>query len=161
MAVLAAALLAGCGGPAELSNEEGQTLQSARERLDDAIDTEETLRTDEVEARRIAREVRRRESQTVRLENVVPSLVTPNGQVDREALDAFLANAATDAPAALHRPAAREVGRMVATLEDKDAETKIVVTGQTADAFLAEAERNVKDIWPDLARRLQQAREDL
>jgi hypothetical protein len=159
--VLAAALLAGCGGPAELSEDEGETLQSARERLDDAIDTEETLRTDEVEARRIVREVRRRETQTVRLEAVVPSLVTTNGQVDRQALDAFLVNATIDAPAALRRPAAREVGRMVTTLDDKDAETKVAVTGQTADAYLAEAERDVREIWPDLARRLRRAREDL
>ena len=160
-AVLAAALLAGCGGTAELSDQEGQTLESARERLDDAIDTEETLRTDEVEARRIAREVRRRQSQVNRLEAVVPSLVTVNGRVDREAVDEFLANATSDAPAALHRPAAREVGRMVATLEDKDAETKIAFSGQTADAYLAEAGRDVEEIWPDLARRLAQAREDL
>jgi hypothetical protein len=31
-------LLAGCGGPDELADEEARTLQSARERLDDAID---------------------------------------------------------------------------------------------------------------------------
>jgi hypothetical protein len=160
-AALAAVLLAGCGGPAELSDEEGRTLQSARERLDDAIDTEETLRTDPVEARRIAREVRRRSSQTVRLRNVVPSLVTEGGEVDRAALDAFLANADSDAAAALRRPAAREVGRMVSTLEDKDRETKIASLGQTADAYLAEATRDVRPIWPDLARRLQRTRDEL
>jgi len=105
--------------------------------------------------------VRRRSSQAERLRDVVPSLVTEGGKVDRASLDAFLANAETDAPAALHRPAAREVGRMVSTLEDKDAESKIAATGQTADAYLAEATRDVKPIWPDLARRLQTTRDEL
>ena len=160
-AALAAALLAGCGGPAKLSDEEGRTLQSARERLDDAIDTEEALRTDPVEARRIDREVRRRSSQTELLKDVVPSLVTERGQVDRNALEAFLGNATNDAPTALRRPAAREVGRMTSTLEDKDRETKVARLGQSANAYLAEATRDVEPIWPDLARRLQRTRDEL
>jgi hypothetical protein len=161
VAAMAAVLVAGCGGPAELSDEEGRTLQSARERLDDALDTEETLRTDRAEARLIAREVRRRESQTVRLVHVVPSLVTPDGRVDRRALDAFLANATTDAPEALRMPATREVGRMTTTLEDKDRETKIEPLGQNAAAYLAEAARDVRPIWPELARRLERTRDGL
>jgi hypothetical protein len=160
-AAVAAALIAGCGGPAELSDEEGRTLQSARERLDDALDTEEILRTDRTEARLVAREVRRRATQTVRLVHVVPSLVTIDGEVDQRALDAFLANATTDAAEALRRPATREVARMTATLEDKDAMTKIEPLDQNADAYLAEAARDVRPIWPDLARRLERTRDGL
>jgi hypothetical protein len=119
------------------------------------------LRTHRGEARRIAREVRRRSSQTVRLVNVVPSLVTTDRRVDRRALDAFLANATTDAPEALRLPATREVSRMVETLDDKDRETRIEPLRQTADAYLAEATRDVRPIWPDLARRLQHTRDEL
>jgi hypothetical protein len=160
-AAVAAALVAGCGGPAELSDEEGRTLQSARERLDDALDTEETLRTDRTEARLIAREVRRRSSETVRLVRVVPSLVTLDRRVDQRALDAFLANATTDAAEALRLPATREAGRMTATLDDKDRQTKVEPLGQNADAYLAEAARDVRPIWPDLARRLERTRDGL
>ena len=158
---MAAALLAGCGGPAELSDEEGRTLKSARERLDDALETEEILRTDRTEARLIAREVRRRSTQTVRLVHVAPSLVTLDGQVDQRALDTFLGNATTDAAEALRLPATREVGRMTATLEDKDPETRIEPLEQRADAYLAEAARDVRPIWPELARRLQRTRDSL
>jgi hypothetical protein len=153
--------MTGCGGTAELSDDEAKTLQSARERLDDAIDTEEVLRTDRGEARRLAREVRRHASRTARIRRVAPSLVTRGGQLDRRALGVFLARATSDAPAALRLPAAREVERMVTTLEDKDHETKVEPLRQTADAYLAEATRDVRPIWPDLARRLRRARDEL
>jgi hypothetical protein len=92
---------------------------------------------------------------------VVPSLVTERGLVDRTALDAFLANATTDPPRALRRPAAREVERMASTLEGKERQTKIELLDQSASAYLAEATRDVKPIWPDLARRLQRVRDRL
>ncbi len=63
LAALAAIALAlpvatGCGAPDELSRADARELADARERLDDAIDTEETLRTSKAEARRLRAGVR-------------------------------------------------------------------------------------------------------
>ena len=51
VALLAVALaLTACGDAEELSKEDAQTLTTSREDLDDALDTEETLRTSKEEA---------------------------------------------------------------------------------------------------------------
>ena len=182
-AALAAALLAGCGAPDELSEEEGRTLAGARERLDDAIDSEEALRTSRAEARRLRREVQRIvsdgsfEQATLdefglarlgELNEIVPSLVVtdPEGvprALERRATAEFLRHSERDAARALLRPARRQVSLMLHVLEEGDAgeDTEIPGVGQSAGTYLREAERDVKGIWPSLGRRLAAAREDL
>ena len=44
---------------------------------------------------------------------------------------------------------------------DAGADTKIPVVGRTADAYLREAERDVRRIWPRLAERLAEVRKEL
>ena len=183
VAAVALAALAGCGAPEELSEDEGRTLLAAREGLDDAIDTEETLRTSRAEARRLRARVQELvsdgsfERSTLdefgiarlgQLREAAPSLVLQDLDgnmrgLDRSSIVAFLEHAERDAARALVRPASREVGLMLHTLEEGDAgkDTKIPRTGKDAEAYLREAERNVKDIWPLLAKRLANARQDL
>jgi hypothetical protein len=157
-------LLAGCGGSATLTEGQGHTLESAREGLDDAIDTAEVLRTDKAEARKLVREVERlRKADTgKKLAEVVPSLVGEHDRIDKPAVTAFVRNATSSPANALLLPAARHVDRMVTTLEGKDTTTKIALLGgQTASAYLSEAERDTKPIWPALAKILRQSREEL
>ena len=161
-AALAAALLAGCGGPAELNGDQARTLKSARERLDDAIDTEEICRTDRAECRRLVREVRRYANRPSLLAKVVPSVVTPTGNVYPPAFRSFVQDAVAAPQLALRLPATKEVERMVSTLEDKDADTKIdTLEGQRAADYLEEAARDTRPIWPNLSRLLRQARDEL
>ena len=183
LALAAAAALAGCGAPEQLSEEEGRALQSARERLDDAIDSEEALRTSASEARRLRRRVREIvsdgsfESEPLdefgiaklgELTQVVPSLVllsdrgTPKA-LDRRATATFLRFAERDASRALLRPARHAVDHMVRTLERADAgkETEIPVVREAASEYLDAAERDVRSIWPALGRRLADARGEL
>ena len=181
--VIAVAALTGCGAPEELSAEDGRALAGARERLDDAIDTEEVLRTSAVEARRLRARVQQLvsdgsfEGATLdefgiarlgQLREVVPSLVILDAEdaaraLDRPATDAFLRFAERDAARALLAPASRQVRSIVKVLDEGDAgeDTKIPVVGQTADAYLREAEREVRRIWPRLAERLAEGREEL
>ena len=183
MALAAAAALAGCGAPEELSQSDGRKLATARERLDDAIDTEETLRTSKAEARRLSRRVRMLVSQgdfeSERLDefgiaklgllrDVVPSLVVVDERgsvkaLDRSATAAFLRLAGRDAARAMLGPARDQVGVIVKTIEDGDAgeDTRIPVLRTTAGAYLREAERDLKPIWPLLARRLTELRQAL
>ncbi len=183
LAAVAVAALVGCGPPEKLSEEQGRTLAGAREHLDDAIDTEETLRTSRAEARRLRARVRELvsdgsfESRKLdefgiarlgQLREVVPSLVILDADGDMRALDrrsteAFLRFAERDAAKALLGPASRQVNLMVQTLEEADAgkETEIPVVGRSAEAYLREAERDVKGIWPSLGRRLAAARDEL
>jgi hypothetical protein len=182
-AALAVAVLAGCGEPDTLSDEEGRTIAGARERLDDAIDTEETLRTSRVEARRLRREVDRLvsdgsfEDATLdefgiarlgQLRQVVPSLVNVDteGQVrslDRRATAAFLRYATDDAPQAMLEPARRQVSVMLHILEEADAgqDTEIPAVKQRAETFVSELEQDVKPIWPSLGKRVAEAGADL
>ena len=55
-AALAAALLgaAGCGAPDSLDSDDDRALAAAREGLDDALDTEETIRTSPAMGRALA-----------------------------------------------------------------------------------------------------------
>jgi hypothetical protein len=164
IAVAAAALLAGCdGGTAELDPDDARRLAAARAELDDAIDTEEVLRTDPEEARRLLRVVRRRlDGPPARVEEVVPSLVDPDGRLDRRAVRAFLDYAESDAAMAMLPPAEEAVDTATDALEDADPETKIpTLEDRTAEAYLEEAERDVRPIWPDLGDRLGEARDDL
>ena len=183
VALAAAVAVAGCGAPEELSEDEGRGLAVARERLDDAIDTEETLRTSKAEARRLVRRVRALVSdgsfESKRLDefgiaklgllrDVVPSLVVSNEQgspkaLDRTATAAFLRHAEHDAARAMLGPARDQVDTMVKTIDDGEAgsDTKIPVVRKTAEAYLREAERDLRPIWTSLAGRLADAREAL
>jgi hypothetical protein len=150
--------LVGCGDPAKLDADEVRDLAVARERLDEALDTEEALRTSRSEARRLARQVRGAGDSPSRLRALAPSLVD-RGTVDRQALRAFLLYADSDAPRALHGPATRQVNTIASTLEDKDRETEIPGRPRlTAERYLSDVERDVKPIWPDLADKLQETR---
>ena len=183
VALAAAVVATGCGAPEELSESDGRMLAAARERLDDAIDTEETLRTSKVEARRLRRRVRALvsdgsfESQRLDefgiarlglLREVVPSLVVVNQRgspraLDRPATAAFLRFAERDAGRAMLRPARAGVEAIVEGIERGDAgeDTKIPRVGKTAADFLRETERDVSPIWPALAERLRDARDAL
>jgi hypothetical protein len=163
-AAAAAALLAGCDGDtAELDPDDARRLAVARAELDDAIDTEETLRTDPEEARRLVRLVRRRlGGSPARVEEVVPSLVDADGRLDRPAVRAFLTYAGSDAAMAMLPPAEDAVDTATGALEKADAETKIpTLENRTAEAYAREAERDTRPIWPDLADRLEEARGEL
>jgi len=182
-AAIVVAVLAGCGEPWKLPVDDGRALAGARELLDDAIDTEEVLRTSAVEARRLRARVQQLVSdgsfegaaldefgiaRLGQLREVVPSLVILDAEdaaraLDRPATDAFLRFAERDAARALLAPASRQVRSIVKVLDEGDAGagTKIPVVGQTADAYLREAEREVRRIWPRLAERLAEGRKEL
>ena len=135
-------LAAGCGGGGgKLHRGDAARLTDARARLDDAIDTEEILRTDKAQARKLRRIVA-----LSPLPEAVPSLIDERARAD------FLRYAATAPPRALHRPAAGAVATMTATLDGKKDSQR--VRGQPLSDYRREAERDVKPIWPDLARRL-------
>ena len=158
-ALLAAALLAGCGGTPELSDRDSRALASARERLDDAIDTSETIRTSKSEARRLLRQVRRLESSRAQVEQNAPSLAAGS---DRRTIADFVRYALSEPGRALRRPAAEEVGTIVRLLEDAGKDTKIAaLDGITAERFLREVAGDIRPLWPDLARRLDRARQNL
>jgi hypothetical protein len=161
-AALAAIALPGCGGTATLSPAQGQQLKSARERLDDAIDTEETCRTDRDECRHLVSQARQYRNDPKQLAQLVPSLVTPAGKVYTPAYNAFQANALTSPSLALRLPAAKEAQRMINVLGGKDKDTVIApVNNQHADAYLAEAQRDTRKPWPDISRVLGKARDQL
>jgi hypothetical protein len=146
--VVAALLLAGCGDGDDNKLDRGdpQRLADARARLDDAIDTEETLRTDKTEARRLERIVA-----ASQLSDSVPSLVDQPARAD------FLHYAPTDPARALHRPAASAVATIAGTLDGKKRSERIKpLSNQTVESYLREAERDTKPIWPDLAKQLSE-----
>ena len=176
------AVLAGCGAPDELSRLDALEFADSRERLDDALDTEETLRTSPREARRIRAEVRRIVSKGSfeakvldefglaalgELQQVVPSLVETDSDgvpknLDRPALRAFLRYAETDPERALLGPATDEVAAIERTVADSDADgdTRVPtpngegIEDKTVDEYLRTAESDLKPIWPKLAERL-------
>jgi hypothetical protein len=188
LALAATALLAGCGGdepPDTLNREDSRALLAARERLDEAIDTEEAIRTSKTEARRLVKVVRRiaeggglerggggddfSQAALEQVQEAAPSLVRVDSKgrptaLDTEATETFLAYAETDAARALLRPARRAVGSLARVAEDSDAgpETKVQgAGGKTVGGLLEESEADVKPIWPALARRLDDARGNL
>jgi hypothetical protein len=152
----AAALFIGaCGGPDKLNADQKKTLAGARERLDEAIDTEEAMRSSGDEARRRVRAVGRRlgGSALSQVEDAAPALVDGGDVRD------FLHYGRRDPARALRPPAERQVLVIASTLSDKAPDTKI--GAQSAAAFLGDAARDTRSIWPDLSRRLQKARDDL
>lgn len=190
LAALATGLaLAGCGAPDQLSQKDGDTLTGARERLDDAIDTEEVLRTSKAEARRLRRGVQRiisggaLESERLddfgraalgELRRLVPSLVEVDARgsvrsLDRPATQAFLRFAERDAARALVAPAREEVELIERTVEESGADSETLVPPEDPTAsqmlevgrYLREAEGDLRPIWPALARRLGELREGL
>jgi hypothetical protein len=173
----------GCGSPEDLSREDAATLANARERLDDAIDTEETLRTSRAEARRLRARVREIVARGAfeseqpdefglaalgELREVVPSLVLTGRQdvpraLDRPATDAFLRFALSDPRRATVAPARRQVDRMEKVVENSGAgpDTKIPGTRSTVSRYLRGVARDTSPIWPGLGRRLRALRESL
>ena len=189
--VLAGASLGACAGgaPDRLATDHARALEHARAGLDDALDTEEALRTSREETRRIVGKVREIVSRGAfeserldefglaalgELQKVVPSLVetsadgTPR-RLDREGTRAFLRYAADDAPRALLGPAAREVDRIEHTIEEAepDAGTEVGASDPTASVMMTVAqyldagERDIRDVWPSLAGRLGALGDDL
>jgi hypothetical protein len=185
--VLCAVAVAGCGGKAgHLSRDDAQKLTVARAQLDDALDTEETLRTSLDEAARLRARARKiihdgklddgkRPDEfglaaLGRLNQVVPSLVLgrPDGSIralDKEETAAFMRYATTDPSKALYPAARHEVGSIedVAGADDVGADTTIGgrLGRQKVGAYLKEAERDIRRPWPGLADRLAKARGDL
>jgi len=160
-AALAGAALAaaGCGAPEELDDGEDRTLTAAREGLDDALDTEEAIRTSPALGRRLARRVERAGDDPKAVERLVPSLVD-GGELDVEAVDAFDRYAGTDPVRALLVPAERAVDRMVAVIEDSgaDGDTKIPsLNDRPLQDFADEVQRDIGDVWPELAEELGDA----
>jgi len=184
--VLAGASLGACGGdgaPDRLATDDARALEQARAGLDDALDTEEALRTSRQETRRIVGKVReivsRGAFESERLDEfglaalgelaeVVPSLVQTSADgaprsLDREGTRAFLRHAAKDAPLALLGPATREADRIEHTIEEAepDAETERGASDPTASAmmtvveYLDAVEGDIREVWPGLARRLR------
>ncbi len=187
-AAIVCAVLAGCGAPDQLSQRDGAALRDAREALDDAIDTEETLRTSKQEARRIRAKVREIVSRGAfeaapldefglaalgELREVVPALVETDEKgvvesLDRQATKAFLRYATTDADRALLKPANDEVFAIedVIRKTEPDRETKIPPPPSeslplTVNEYLRETRRDLAPIWPGLAKRLATLREGL
>ena len=147
-AALAGALLSGCGDPEQLDRRDAEVLAVAREKLDEALDRAEALRTSREEARRLVRLVRRRGGSAIGLD-------------PRDAGE-FVRYGLTDPPKALRRPAEEAVDQIDGAVEDAGPDTKIrILRNQTVEAYLNEAERDVKPVWPDLAERLADARDDL
>jgi len=179
---VALALLAGCGAPDELSRDDAAKLAAARERLDDAIDTEETLRTSRGETRRIRAEIRKivsggaLEAEKLdefglaalgELQQVVPSVVETDADgvptdLDRRALRTFLSYANSDPKRALVGPARDAVETIEDTVKssDADGDTRVPQKDRTAsgdetvDEYLRAAQRDLEPIWPHLAKRL-------
>ena len=168
------ALLAGCGAPDELSRQDAQKLATARERLGNAVETAETLRTSPREVRRIQAEVRRiladgsLEAEKLdefglaalgELQIVVPSVVETDADgvpkdLDRPALRAFLRYAGSDPARALLGPARNEVDAIDRTVENSDADEDTRLRDRTVGDYLDAAERDLRPIWPRLAERV-------
>ena len=187
-ALLACAILAGCGAPERLSEREGTALLDAREVIDGTIDNAETLRTSPEEARRIRREVQKIVSRGAfetapldefglaalgELREIVPGLAETDAQgvvesLDRPATRAFLRYATSDAKRALRKPANDEVFAIEEVIRkaepgpDSDIPRgRTESPALTVDEFLRGTERDLKPIWPDLARRLATLRGNL
>jgi len=179
--LVAAVALAACGDAEELSKEDTTTLNASRSDLDDALDTEEVLRTSKDEATALRTKVRRIIARGSlenggkpdefglaalgELRELVPSLVIERGDevvaLDQAATKAFLANALTD-PAAALLPAARsEVAAITEVAGGDDVGPDTKAGGQTVTVYMRQAERDIRPVWPRLADRLKKAREEL
>ncbi len=178
----AAAALAACGDAEKLSGQDATTLAMARENLDDALDTEETLRTSKEEAASLRIKVQRIIGRGAfenggrpdefglaalgELRELVPSLVLERGgsvkALDTAATREFMAQAVSDPAAALYLPAKNEVDAIVKVTGGDDVGPDTKVRGdQTVSAYLTGVERDLRAVWPRLAERLKAAREGL
>jgi len=187
-ALLACAILAGCGAPERLSEREGTALLDAREVIDGTIDNAETLRTSPEEARRIRRRVQKIVSRGAfeqapldefglaalgELREVVPGLAETDADgvvesLDRPATRAFLRYATSDAQRALLKPANDEVFAIEEVIRKAEPGPDTEIPPRrgesldlTVDEYLRGTERDLKPIWPDLARRLATLRDGL
>jgi hypothetical protein len=164
-AALVVALLGGVaivalssGAPDKLNSDDDEQLAAAREDLDDALDTEETIRTSPEKARMLRRSVASIDNPE-RLERVVPSLVV-NGEIDRAAAAVFVRHATSDPARALLPPAQRATNEIVGVIDasDADGDTKVPHAGnRPLDRYAAEIERDIRDVWPGLAKQLEEA----
>ncbi len=187
-ALLACAILAGCGAPEKLSEPDGTALLDAREVLDSTIDTEETLRTSPEEARRTRRRVQKIVSRGAfetepldefglaalgELREIVPGLAETDAQgvvesLDRPGTRAFLRYATSDAERALLKPANDEVFAIEEVIRDAEPGPDTDIPPRkggsldlTVDEYLRGTERDLKPIWPNLAKRLATLRANL
>ena len=169
------AALAGCGAPDELSRVDALEFADARERLDDAMDTEETLRTSPARGPQDARggaadrgpgsfETKILDEFGLaalgELQQVVPSLVETDSDgvpksLDRPALRAFLRYAETDPDRALLGPARTRSARSSGPWRTPTPTARRAChaerrgdQGQTVDEYLRDAERDLRPIWP-------------
>ncbi len=183
IAALVAVAIAACGAPSELSEQDGVTLDVARDRIVDAVATEERLSESPATAERLVARVRKIVSSGAleprqldefglaalgELHLAVPSLAVVDHQevpreLDRAALTAFLAEAETDPAAALRPAAAAETKRIARIVEQSEAgpSSEIPVAGMTTDVYLADVAARMHPIWPDLAAELSEVRSGL
>jgi len=187
-ALFACAVLAGCGAPDKLSERDGTALLDAREVIDGTIDNEETLRTSSEEARRIRRRVQKIVSRGAfetepldefglaalgELREIVPGLAETDAQgvvesLDRPGTRAFLRYATSDAERALLKPANDEVFAIEEVIRDAEPGPDTDIPPRkggsldlTVDEYLRGTERDLKPIWPNLAKRLATLRANL
>ena len=169
--LVAAAALAACGDAEELSKEDTTTLNASRSDLDDALDTEETLRTSRSEAPALRTKVQRIVARGAfensgkpdefglaalgELREIVPSLVLERGDevvaLDQAATKAFLAKAISDPPAALYPAAKSEVDAITEVVgrRRRRARTRRSATGR--HRLPARGRARHRDVWPRLA----------
>ena len=155
----ALAATAGCGAPDRLEADDDRALAAAREGLDDALDTEETIRTSRQMARRLAAGVERAGDDARAVRRLVPSLVD-DGKVDSAAAEVFVRSAASDAPGALLIPARREVEAIVELIDDTgaDGDTEVPhARDRPLGRYVDEVERDIRDVWPALSKELEEA----
>jgi hypothetical protein len=146
------------GAPEELNSDDDEQLAEAREGMDDALDTEETIRTSPEMARALRRSVARIDDPE-RLARVVPSLVV-DGEIDKAAAGVFLRHATSDPAKALLPPAQRAMNEIVGVIDASDAngDTKVPHAGdRPLDRYASEIERDIRDVWPALAKQLEDA----
>ena len=180
-AALLAPLAAGCGDAEELSKRDTATLTASRADLDDALDTEETLRTSREEAASLRIKVQRIIGRGVfenggkpdefglaalgELRELVPSLVLERDEsvvaLDSAATKEFMAQALNDPAAALYLPAKSEVDTILKVVGGDDVGPETKAGTQTVSEYLREAESDVRPVWPRLAERLKTGREEL
>jgi hypothetical protein len=188
-AVALGSLAAGCGDIEELGKRDATTLHASRSDIDDALDTEETLRTSKARATALRTKVQRIVSRGAfenggkpdefglaalgELRELVPSLVLERGEsvidLDQAATRAFLAKATTDPAAALYPAAKSEVDSIekVVGADGVGKDTVVPATSpgassdETVIEYLRETEGDVRPVWPRLADRLKSARLDL
>jgi len=183
LAAALAAAVAACGAPAELPKGDGIELDLARDRAIAAVETERRLSASSATAERLVASVRKIVSSGAlearqldefglaalgELRLVAPSLVIVDRleiprELDREALRAFLAEAATDPAGATRPAAAAEVARVVEIVAGSDAgpDTEIPVVDMTTDVYLADLVARLRPAWPDLAADLEAVRGEL